>query len=385
MRWTCAAQLCRTGRCHRQRELERLAASARQRSAGAERTPATAPSLSCGAWRGPILQRAAQEARLQGGVSVSNPECRPPQPAAAARFRARACGRSCAAPPAGRVSRRPHRRADEPRPHRGGVLREGCFRVRLVSRLGARSVVAAPRRARASATYTGARAAKVARTPCRRACQRRLRVAASAASGSPWPRTHPGELAALAQVADVTHARVTSRAALIGHHRLRTLLARYAAVSFAWPVWPVAARGTPGWSRGRRPRGGAPKTASRVVNAVAGRVASRIVSRFLQRFVRKVEGEEVAAVRVVLQEGALVLHNLDLNLSGAAQLRAGGPTTPGSPAEPRTQLSSLPAVPRPWSAPSRRSCASLCRGPASALTHSRCGPPLRAAPPRQAR
>ena len=47
------------------------------------------------------------------------------------------------------------------------------------------------------------------------------------------------------------------------------------------------------------------------------RVASRIVSRFLQRFVRTVEGEEVAAVRVALQQGALVLHNLDLNLSGA--------------------------------------------------------------------
>ena len=53
------------------------------------------------------------------------------------------------------------------------------------------------------------------------------------------------------------------------------------------------------------------------MNAVAARVASRLVSRFLQRFVRTVEGEEVAAVRVVLQEGALVLHNLDLNLSGA--------------------------------------------------------------------
>lgn len=74
----------------------------------------------------------------------------------------------------------------------------------------------------------------------------------------------------------------------------------------------------PGWKRGRRGRGGAFKIASRVVNAVAARVASRIVSRFLQRFVRTVEGEEVAAVRVVLQEGALVLHNLDLNLSGAS-------------------------------------------------------------------
>lgn len=73
-------------------------------------------------------------------------------------------------------------------------------------------------------------------------------------------------------------------------------------------------------ARGRRRRGGRggrAKLASHVVNAVAARVASRIVSRFLQRFVRTVAGEEVAAVRVVLQAGALVLHNLDLNLSGA--------------------------------------------------------------------
>ena len=79
--------------------------------------------------------------------------------------------------------------------------------------------------------------------------------------------------------------------------------------------------GTPGWTRWPTPPRRGWKLASRVVNAVATRVASRIVSRFLQRFVRTVEGEEVAAVRVVLQEGAFVLHNLDLNLSGAACVR----------------------------------------------------------------
>jgi hypothetical protein len=61
--------------------------------------------------------------------------------------------------------------------------------------------------------------------------------------------------------------------------------------------------------------------ATRVVNAVAARVASQLVSRFLRRFVRKVAGEEVAALRVALTGGALVLRDLDLNLSGThAQL-----------------------------------------------------------------
>lgn len=58
------------------------------------------------------------------------------------------------------------------------------------------------------------------------------------------------------------------------------------------------------------------KTAS-VVNAVAARVASRIVSRFLQRFVRTAAGEDVAALRVALTDGALVLTDVDLNLAGA--------------------------------------------------------------------
>jgi hypothetical protein len=76
---------------------------------------------------------------------------------------------------------------------------------------------------------------------------------------------------------------------------------------------------------------------------VAERVASRIVSRFLQRFVRSIEGEEVAAVRVVFQQGGVVLHNLDLNLSGATE--AGGVShRVGFHTAQRTQRLSPPAA-----------------------------------------
>ena len=100
---------------------------------------------------------------------------------------------------------------------------------------------------------------------------------------------------------------------------------------------------------------------------MAERVASRIVSRFLQRFVRTIEGEEVAAVRVVFQQGGVVLHNLDLNLSGAAEAVGSSPRV-GSQAALHTQLSCLLAGQLLLNELSLRSCASLCRGRAWART-----------------
>lgn len=62
------------------------------------------------------------------------------------------------------------------------------------------------------------------------------------------------------------------------------------------------------------------KTASRVAAAVASRVGARLVSRLLQRIVHKVAGQDVGAVKVVFQDGALVLRDLDLNLSGTCAI-----------------------------------------------------------------
>ena len=100
---------------------------------------------------------------------------------------------------------------------------------------------------------------------------------------------------------------------------------------------------------------------------MAERVASRIVSRFLQRFVRTIEGEEVAAVRVVFQQGGVVLHNLDLNLSGATEARSVSLCACSNTVK-RTQRLSPPAEQQQSNALSLRSCESLCPGRALAQT-----------------